>query len=39
MRILAAVPGSVLLLYADNPWMRDNLQREAAVPRRGTRRG
>jgi predicted O-linked N-acetylglucosamine transferase (SPINDLY family) len=31
MRILAAVPGSVLMLYAENPWMREHLQREAAA--------
>jgi len=31
MRILAAVPGSVLMLYAENPWMREHLRREAAA--------
>ena len=29
MNILAAVPGSVLWLLADNPWAQDNLRREA----------
>lgn len=29
MRILTAVPGSVLMLYAENPWMPANLRREA----------
>jgi predicted O-linked N-acetylglucosamine transferase (SPINDLY family) len=31
MRILAAVPGSVLMLYAENRWMPDHLRREAAA--------
>lgn len=31
MRILQAVPGSVLMLYAENPWQPDNLRREAAL--------
>lgn len=29
MRILHAVPGSVLMLYAENTWMPDSLRREA----------
>lgn len=31
MRLLAAVPGSVLWLLADNPWAVENLRREAAA--------
>lgn len=31
MRILQVVPGSVLMLYAENPWMPANLRREAAT--------
>ena len=31
MRLLAAVPGSVLWLLADNRWVEDNLRREAAA--------
>jgi predicted O-linked N-acetylglucosamine transferase (SPINDLY family) len=31
MRLLTAVPGSVLWLLADNRWVEDNLRREAAA--------
>ena len=31
MRLLGAVPGSVLWLLDDNPWAKDNLAREAAA--------
>ncbi len=31
MRILTAVSGSVLFLYADNPWAESNLKREAEI--------
>lgn len=31
MRVLGAVPGSVLWLLADNPWARENMLREAAA--------
>jgi len=31
MRLLGAVPGSVLWLLDDNPWEKENLAREAAV--------
>jgi protein O-GlcNAc transferase len=33
MRILAQVPGSVLWLSADNPWVQTNLKREAQARR------